>query len=72
VAETKLFAVIKKTSLGYLNVRADATLGSVKIGEVKPGTEFVIVKQQGEWYQIEYEKGKLGWVYGSYIDIIKK
>lgn len=62
-----LFTVeISNTSVGFLRVRAEASTGSSEVGRVNPGAKFDVLEEKAGWYKIEYEKGKMGWVSGTY------
>ena len=66
-AGAALFSVeISNTSVGFLRVRGEASTGSSEVGRVNPGTKFDVLEEKAGWYKIEYEKGKMGWVSGTY------
>lgn len=58
---------IVDTPTGFLNVRAEASLGSELLGAVYPGERYVLLQSQGEWHQITLLDGTVGWVNGDYI-----
>lgn len=64
---TKL--LIKETPVGFLRVRKSASTGSAEIGRVNAGVEFNMIEEteKSDWYKIEYEKGKEGWVSAEYV-----
>src|SRR5574341_58585 len=49
-----------------LNVRSGPGTGYSIIGRIYPGAVYLIVGQQADWYQIDYN-GQPGWVYGPYV-----
>lgn len=59
---------IKDTPTGFLRVRDRAGTGGAEVGRVNPGDTFVIIAEENGWIQIEYEKGKQGWVSGQYCE----
>jgi hypothetical protein len=58
--------VISDTPTGWLRVRLEPSTASSEAAKVNPGEKFPLVKEQSGWFQIEYEKGKLGWISSSY------
>lgn len=65
-AEAKI--EILETPVGFLRVRASTSTGSSEVGRVNPGDEFTLIEESedGDWYKIEYAKGKEGWVSSQY------
>lgn len=59
---------ILETPIGFLRVRASASTGSAEVGRVNPGDKFELQgeSENGDWYKIEYVKGKTGWVSAEY------
>ena len=61
-----LFSIeILSNSLGYLRVRDAGSTTGKEIGRVDVGKKFAVVSEKSGWYQIEFEKGKKGWVSGD-------
>lgn len=67
---------INETELGYLRIRDGPDTSFEEVGQVTPGQTFDIFEEfdpstsSGQvWYQIEYEKGKYGWVSGTYVTV---
>ena len=58
---------IKKTETGYLNVRSCPRVTCKKVGEVASGSILKLLKRKDNWYQIQYQEDKSGWVYGKYV-----
>lgn len=50
-----------------LNIRANATSSSKKLGSFKFGDRVYVIGTSGNWYKIRY-CGQNAWVYSSYID----
>lgn len=57
---------INDTPTGFLRVREEPTINASESAQVKPGDKFAILDEKDGWYQIEYEKGKQGWISGEY------
>jgi len=55
---------ILDTPTGFLRVRIAPKIDSDEVGQVKPGDTFVLLGEDKEsgWFQIEYQKGKSGWI----------
>lgn len=64
----KTTAVIKETETGWLRVRLEPTLNASEAAKVNPGDEFPLLDEKEGWTQIEYEKGKTGWVSSTYVE----
>lgn len=50
-----------------LNIRANATSSSKKLGTFKFGDRVYVIGTSGSWYKIRY-CGKDAWIYSSYLD----
>jgi len=61
---------ILDTPTGWLRVRESPNLSASESAQVKPGEEFIYQQEENNWYQIEYEKDKLGWVFGDYVKVV--
>lgn len=63
-----IFVEIQDTGVGFLRVRAEASKTSDEVAQVTPGKQYLLLEESrdGEWYKIEYEKGKQGWVFSSW------
>jgi len=62
---------IKKTTPGFLNVREGAGASYPTIGQANSGTEFDVLAEQDGWYQIKFKGEELGWVSGSFVDLVE-
>ncbi|SES80821.1 SH3 domain-containing protein [Anaerobranca gottschalkii] len=50
-----------------LNVRADATTDSERVGSFSPGQEVIITGQVNNgWYRVDY-LGRVAYVHGNYL-----
>ncbi|MFC4181904.1 SH3 domain-containing protein [Saccharococcus thermophilus] len=55
-----------------LNVRAQPSLAAEPVGKVAYGEQVAITAEQGKWYQIRTDDGKVGWVASEYISTASK
>ncbi|MFA6254412.1 MAG: type IV pilus assembly protein PilM [Patescibacteria group bacterium] len=62
---------IKKTTSGFLNVRSGAGASYSSVGQVNSEAEFDVLDEQNGWYQIKFSGENLGWVSGSFVDLIE-
>lgn len=62
-AEQKV--VISNTPTGFLRVRAEASVSSAEIAQVKPGESFDFIEETNGWFKISVD-GKEGWVSTQY------
>jgi hypothetical protein len=58
---------ILDTDTGYLNVRECGATGCAEVGKVTPGEKHVKYSYEDGWYEIEFNDGERGWVYGKYV-----
>lgn len=63
---------ILPTGIGYLNVRADSSVSSEKIGTVKPGEEYEYTESTDEWYRIVLADNNKGWVYAQFAEKLEE
>ncbi len=59
---------IVKVTTDELNIRKEPTANSSKVGEVKKGEVFTIIKQDGNW---GYLKSGAGWIHLGYTEPVK-
>lgn len=64
----KVTILIKDTPTGFLRVREDASITATEEAQVKPGEKYELLEEKNNWYKIEYEEGKEGWVYSQYAE----
>jgi hypothetical protein len=59
---------ILSTPTGYLRVRKEASTLGDEVGRVEPGKKYnlVSIDDKTGWYEIEFEKGKNGWISNQY------
>lgn len=62
---------ILDTPTGWLRVRSEPSLNASESAQVNPGEQFQFFQEQDNWYEIEYEESKRGWVFGDYIKEIR-
>jgi uncharacterized protein YgiM (DUF1202 family) len=60
-AETSKEKKVKVTTKS-LRVRASPSIKAKTIARLKSGAEVKLLSEKGEWYKVEYSKGKNGWV----------
>ena len=65
--EGELYAVVKLTPAGKINLRADATAASAKVGVIEPGTKAKVLKNLGKWALIDID-GLVGYMSTFYLD----
>lgn len=65
---SSLKIVILPTDLGYVRVRADATINATQSGQVKPGDIYDLLGEKSGWYQIKLSDGTVGWVSAQYAN----
>ncbi len=63
---------VLKTPTGWLRVRSAAGLSGKELTKIHPGEKYPFFDKKNGWYQIEYTKGKKGWVSGSYVREVTK
>ena len=60
-------AGIVSVSSGYLNVRKSASTSSSIVSTLKKGSYITLISKSGNWWYIEYAKGRYGYCHSSYI-----
>ena len=58
----KLFTV----NVSAVNIRQKPSLNAKKVGTIKLNEQYEVLGRSDNWVQIEYVKGKKGWVYSFY------
>lgn len=53
-----------------LNVRREPNVNSERIGGLPNGTRIEIIGAQAPWLQMRSPAGHVGWVHGTYVDIV--
>lgn len=71
--ENKELVEILSTSTGFLRVRSEASTLADEVGQVSPGERYpwVSTDEKTGWFEIEFEKGKTGWVSNQYAKKIE-
>ena len=57
---------IKETPTGWLNVRQGPGTDYEIMLKVNVGEEFLLMKEEDDWYKIKIDEGLEGWVFGDY------
>jgi len=63
---TKPYALIKDTPTGFLRVRSDAATTSSELARIKPGEKYSIIDEKTDWFKIQLEATKSGWISSQY------
>jgi len=68
---------IKETPVGYLRIRAEASIESEQVGQANEGEQFEILERDEEnnWYKIEFtndEETLTGWVSGEFVTEVQE
>ncbi|MBL7159554.1 PEGA domain-containing protein [Candidatus Microgenomates bacterium] len=67
----KPYVTILDTPTGWLRVREEPTTTATEAAKINPGETYSFLDEESGWYQIEYEKGKEGWISGQYADKVE-
>ena len=67
----KPFIIIQDTPTGFLRVRMGPSVSATEAGKVNPGEKYTILDEENDWYEIEYDKEKTGWVTGQYAEKVE-
>lgn len=59
------------TSSGALNVRSQPSSGAQAVASLKKGSHITLLSRSGQWWQVEYAKGKTGYCHADYITPIQ-
>ncbi|MBU2632250.1 PEGA domain-containing protein [Patescibacteria group bacterium] len=57
---------ILNTPTGFLRVRAENSISSSEITQVKPGESYAFISEEKGWYQIKLPDDKTGWISSQY------
>ncbi len=52
---------------GYLNVRSAPSTGAAAVASLRKGSHITLLARSGDWWQVEYAKGKTGYCHADYI-----
>ncbi|MDP3998616.1 MAG: PEGA domain-containing protein [bacterium] len=61
---------ILQTPTGWLRVRGEPSLSATESARVDPGGEYPLLEEDGDWFKIQYEDGKEGWISSRYAQKI--
>lgn len=64
----KTYIIIKDTPTGWLRVREEASVNASESARVNPGEKFELVEEKTDWYKINYDANKEGWVSSAYSE----
>ncbi len=56
-----------RISSGYLNVRSRPSTGGTTLATLAKGSHITLLSRSGDWWQVEYAKGKTGYCHADYI-----
>src|SRR5690606_1061676 len=59
-------------NVNAVNIRKKPDLTAKKLGLATEGQQFKVVSRDHNWVEIEYEKGKKGWIYSFYGTFTKQ
>jgi len=62
---------ILETPTGWLRVREEPVLSAAELGKVKPGEEYPLLEEGKDWFKIQHEEEKEGWISASYAEKIE-
>jgi len=64
--ERKIMVIVNNTPTGWLRVREEPSITASEAARVNPGEEFELLEEENNWYKIEYQSGKFGWISAEY------
>lgn len=59
------------TAGGSLNVRTQPSTGAPTAASVKKGSHITLHSRSGDWWRVEYDKGKFGYCHANYITVVQ-
>lgn len=61
-----------RESSGNVNIRAEPSPDSERLGSISFGTQYPVLRQFFSWYELQYDLSPSGraWVYGELVDLI--
>lgn len=59
------------TGTGSLNVRTQPSSGSPVAATLKKGSYVTLHSRSGQWWQVEYDKGKFGYCHSRYLTVVE-
>jgi hypothetical protein len=64
--DAQVMVKILDTPTGWLRVRSEASKNGTELAKVNPGETYALTDTDGDWFKIEYEKDKEGWISSEY------
>ena len=59
------------TAGGSLNVRTQPSTGSSTAASLKKGSYITLHSRSGDWWKVEYDKGRFGYCHANYITVVQ-
>lgn len=59
------------TDRGSLNVRTQPSTGATAAASLKKGSYITLHSRSGDWWKVEYDKGRLGYCHADYITVVQ-
>lgn len=59
---------ILDTGTGFLRVRDEGSRAGAEVGRVTPGESYPLLSEEGDWFQIEFDDGKTGWISSEFAE----
>lgn len=59
------------TDRGTLNVRTQPSTGAPVAASLKKGSYITLHSRSGDWWKVEYEKGRFGYCHADYITVVQ-
>lgn len=59
------------TVSGKLNVRSQPSSGASVVAQINKGSYITLISKSGDWWKVEYAKGKQGYCHADYITIVQ-
>lgn len=66
------YVEIKNTETGWLNVRENPGMAYAIVAKIYPGESYRYIGLENDWYQIELNDKKMGWINKKYGELIEK
>lgn len=62
-------AGVVTTTSGKLNVRSSPSSGAAVVASLNKGSYVTLISKSGDWWKVEYAKGKYGYCHAGYITV---
>ena len=63
-------AGVVTVSGGWLNIRTQPSSASPKISTLQNGSYITLISRSGDWWKVEYSKGRTGYCHADYIRVV--